>query len=176
MQQPVTRRRVLAFVGRATLLSSLAGVLLCSVAEAQSASYKVGSIVIEAPWARATPPGAKVGGAYLKITNKGQQADRLLGGTLPVAADVEVHEMSMVNNIMRMRHLKDGLEIKPGETVELKPGGHHLMLTGLREGLKQGQPVKGTLTFEKAGTVEVEYVVAPIGAQSSGQKPGGHKH
>ena len=79
--------------------------------------------------------------------------------------------MSMSNNVMKMRHLKDGLEIKPGQTVELKPGGYHLMLTGLSDGLKQGQKVKGSLSFEKAGTVEVEYSVAPVGAAS-----GGHTH
>ena len=121
-----------------------------------------------APWARATPAGAKVGGAYLKITNNGTQPDRLVGGSLTGAREVEVHEMSMANNVMKMRHLKDGLEIKPGQTVELKPGGYHLMLTGLSDGLKQGQNVRGSLTFEKAGTVEVEYTVAPVGAASGG--------
>jgi copper(I)-binding protein len=129
-------------------------------------TFKVGAIVVEAPWARATPGGAQVGGAYLKITNTGTEADRLVGGSLPIAAAVEVHEMSMTDGVMKMRKLDKGLEIKPGQTVELKPGGYHLMFTGLREGLKQDQPVKGTLQFEKAGSVEVEYRVAPIGAQS----------
>ena len=141
--------------------------LPASVVEAiADKTYKVGPLVIAAPWARATPGGAKVGGAYLKITNTGAEADRLIGGSLPIAAAVEVHEMSMTDGIMKMRKLENGLEIKPGQTVELKPGGYHIMFTGLREGLKQGQPVKGTLRFEKAGTVEVEYRVAPIGAQS----------
>ena len=141
--------------------------LPASVVEvAADKTYKVGQLVIEAPWARATPGGAKVGGAYLKITNTGAEADRLIGGSLPIAAAVEVHEMSMSDGVMKMRKLDKGLEIKPGQTVELKPGGYHIMFTGLREGLKQGQPVKGTLQFEKAGSVEVEYRVAPIGAQS----------
>jgi periplasmic copper chaperone A len=144
---------------------------LAGPAVAQTASYKLGDLLIQAPWARATPAGAKVGGAYLKITNNGTQPDRLVGGSLTGARDVEVHEMSMANNVMKMRHLKDGLEIKPGQTVELKPGGYHLMLTGLSDGLKQGQKVKGSLSFEKAGTVEVEYAVAPVGAAS-----GGHTH
>jgi copper(I)-binding protein len=129
-------------------------------------TYKVGALVIAAPWTRATPGGAQVGGAYLKITNTGTDTDRLIGGSLPTAAAVEVHEMSMTDGVMKMRKLDKGLEIAPGKTVELKPGGYHIMFTGLREGLKQGQPVKGTLVFEKAGTVEVEYRVAPIGAQS----------
>lgn len=129
-------------------------------------TYKLGALVIEAPWTRATPGGAKVGGAYLKITNTGTEPDRLIGGTLPLATAVEVHEMSMADGVMKMRKLDKGLEIKPGETVELKPGGFHIMFTGLKEGLKQGEPIKGTLQFEKAGSVEVEYRVAPIGAQS----------
>jgi periplasmic copper chaperone A len=134
--------------------------------------YKVGALVIEAPWTRATPGGARVGGAYLKITNTGTESDRLIGGSLPIAATVEVHQMSMTDGVMKMRKLEMGLEIKPGQTVELKPGGYHLMFTGLRQALQQGQPVKGTLQFEKAGSVEVEYRVAPTGARSGegGQK------
>ena len=153
------------------LLAALAWGLASPGSAAQSASYKVGDLTIEAPWARATPAGAKVGGAYLKITNNGTQADRLVGGSLTGAREVEVHEMSMSNNVMKMRHLKDGLEIRAGQTVELKPGGYHLMLTGLSDALKQGQKVKGRLTFEKAGTVDLEFTVAPIGAAL-----GGHMH
>jgi copper(I)-binding protein len=152
------------------MMVAFAAGLACR-ASAQTESYQLGDLIIQAPWARATPAGAKVGGAYLKITNKGTQPDRLVGGSLTGARGVEVHEMSMSNNVMKMRHLKDGLEIKPGQTVELKPGGYHLMLTGLSDGLKQGQKVKGSLSFEKAGTVEVEYSVAPVGAAS-----GGHTH
>jgi copper(I)-binding protein len=133
--------------------------------------------MIEGPWARATPGGAQVAGGYMKITNTGTDADRLVGGSLPIASEVEVHEMAMSGNVMKMRRLAEGLEIKPGQTVELKPGSYHLMFTGLRSGLKAGQTVKGTLAFEKAGTVEVEYKVVPIGAQSGGgAKGGGHSH
>ena len=166
-------QRYAALARRAVRLAIIAAFAcgLAGPAVAQTASYKLGDLLIQAPWARATPAGAKVGGAYLKITNNGTQPDRLVGGSLTGAREVEVHEMSMANNVMKMRHLKDGLEIKPGQTVELKPGGYHLMLTGLSDGLKQGQKVKGSLTFEKAGTVEVEYTVAPVGAAS-----GGHMH
>jgi len=149
---------------------SLGGLLYVLPARAVEAvadkTYKVGALVITAPWTRVTPGGAQVGGAYLKITNTGAEADRLIGGSLPIATAVEVHEMSVTDGVMKMRKLDKGLEIAPGQTVELKPGGYHLMFTGLREGLKQGQPIRGTLVFEKAGTVEVEYRVAPIGAQS----------
>jgi periplasmic copper chaperone A len=135
---------------------------------AAATAYKVGALVIESPWARATPGGAQVAGGYLKITNKGQETDRLIGGSLSIAAAVEVHEMAMADGIMKMRRLEEGLEIKPGQTVELKPGSYHVMFTGLREGLKEGQRVKGTLVFQRAGTVEVEYRVAAIGAKSGG--------
>jgi len=161
-------------LGRRGVLLAMMAAFACGLAcpaVSQTASYKLGDLLIQAPWARATPAGAKVGGAYLKISNNGAQPDRLVGGSLTGAREVEVHEMSTSNNVMKMRHLKDGLEIKPGQTVELKPGGYHLMLTGLSDGLKQGQKVKGSLTFEKAGTVEVEYAVAPVGAAT-----GGHMH
>jgi periplasmic copper chaperone A len=136
-------------------------------------TFKIGDLVIEAPWVRATPGGAKVAGGYVKVTNTGKEPDRLIGGSLPNSTDVEVHEMAMADNVMKMRRLPDGLEIKPGRSVELKPGGYHLMFMGLSAGLKAGQQVKGTLVFQKAGTVEVEFRVAPIGAQSGG---GGHMH
>jgi periplasmic copper chaperone A len=93
-------------------------------------SYKLGQLIIEAPWARATPKGAEVGAGYLKITNTGKEADRLMGGSLPVATSVEVHQMTMSDGVMKMRKVDNGLEIKPGKTVELKPGGYHLMLIG----------------------------------------------
>ena len=159
------------------LKSPAPGIALLPVADKGQAAqtFKIGALVIEAPWARATPGGAQVGGGYMKITNTGKEADRLVGGSLPIAGEVEVHEMAMAGDVMKMRRLPDGLEIKPGASVELKPGGNHLMFMGLRGALKAGQPVKGTLVFQKAGTVEVEYRVAPIGAQSGGGG-GGHSH
>ena len=147
--------------------------LLPAAQKAQAHTYKVGPLVIEAPWTRATPGGAQVAGGYLKVTNTGSQPDRLVGGSLAPAATVEVHEMAMSDGIMKMRRLEKGLEIAPGRTVELKPGGYHLMFLGLRDSLKEGQAVKGTLVFEKAGTIEVEFRVGPIGAQSGS---GGHRH
>ena len=137
-------------------------------------SYELGQLVIEAPWARATPAGAQVGGGYLKITNTGKEADRLIGGSFPVATSVEVHQMTMSNGVMKMHKMGHGLEIKPGQTIELKPGSYHLMFNGLREGLKQGQIIKGTLQFEKAGSIEVEFQVLPIGAK--GAEASEHMH
>lgn len=140
-------------------------------AQADTRTYKAGPIVIEAPWSRATPGGAKVAGGYMKITNTGNEPDRLVGGSLAGAGRMEAHETATENGVARMRHLPGGLEIKPGETVELKPGGYHLMFMDLRQGLKDGQTIKGTLKFEKAGPVDVEYRVGAIGAGG-----GEHRH
>jgi len=135
-------------------------------------SFAAGTMTIEQPWSRATPAGAKVGGGYLRVTNAGKDSDRLVGGTFPLAAKVELHEMSMADNVMRMKQVTGGLEIKPGESVELRPGGYHLMFLDLREGLKDGQSIKGTLMFEKAGAVEVEYQVrAMAGAGGPAAQP-----
>ena len=144
-------------------------------AAAEAKVYKAGALTIEAPWARATPGGAKVAGGFMTITNNGQEPDRLVGGIVPFAGRFEVHEMATERGIMKMRHLTKGLEIKPGETVELKPGGYHLMFMDLKQGLKEGGAVKGTLVFEKAGKVDVEFKVGPIGGGAP-QAGGGHSH
>ncbi len=148
---------------------------LIAPAHAQTAEkeWRAGPMKITGAWTRATPKGAKVGGGYLKITNTGAQADRLIGGEFPLAGKFEVHEMSMQGGMMKMRHLADGLEIKPGQTVELKPGGYHLMFMQLKDPIATGKPVKGTLVFQKAGSVEIEYVVAPIGSK---EMPSGGGH
>lgn len=138
------------------------------------ATFKAGAITVEAPWTRATPGGAKVAGGFMRITNAGSEPDRLVGGSIPQAGRFEVHEMSEEGGVMKMRPLRNGLEIKPGATVELKPGGHHIMFPDLHATLKQGEPVKGTLVFEKAGPVAVEYEVAPVGGTASGGSHHGH--
>ena len=143
-----------------------------SLSTAQAADSKVGDLQISAPWARATPKGAQIGGGYLKITNTGKTPDRLTGGVSPVAGKVEVHEMSMSGGVMKMRQLGNGLEIKPGETVELKPGGYHLMFTNLKQQLEQGKPFTATLSFEKAGKVDLQFDVEGIGAQGTGHSGG----
>lgn len=147
--------------------SLVAAVLATLIAvPALAHDYTVGALKIHDPWARATPKGAPVGGAYMSISNTGTTADRLIGGSTAVAKGFEVHEMSMANGVMKMRELPNGLEIKPGETVVLKPAGYHIMLTGLTTQMKQGEQVNGTLKFEKAGEVKVEFAVAGIGAMT----------
>jgi periplasmic copper chaperone A len=151
-------------------------ILAQQAAAPASKMFKAGSLTIEAPWARATPGGAQVAGGFMKITNSGTAPDRLVGGTVPFAARFEVHEMAMDGGVMKMREVK-GLEIKPGETVELKPGGYHVMFMDLKSGLKEGETVKGELVFEKAGKVEVEFRVGPIGGGApAGGSGGGHSH
>lgn len=158
-----------------SILAAVLAVMLASPALA--ADYTAGSLKISAPWARATPKGAQVGGGYMTITNTGTAPDRLIGGASGISSSFEVHEMSMDGGIMRMRMLKDGLEIKPGETVTLKPGGYHVMFVGLKDQLKQGGTFMATLQFEKAGKVEVEYKIEGIAASGGGQSDhGGMKH
>jgi copper(I)-binding protein len=140
---------------------------------AQAHEYNLGSLKIGHPWARATPKGATVAGGYVKITNNGPAPDRLIGGSATFAGRFEIHEMSEQGGVMKMRHLPKGIEIKPGETVELKPGSFHLMFMDLRQPLVKDQKPrpKGTLVFEKAGTIEIEYAVEAVGGS-----PGGHHH
>jgi len=133
---------------------------------AAAEEYSVGTIQIGNPWTRATPKGSTVAGAYMTITNKGSAPDRLVGGSSAVADRFEVHSMVMDGGVAKMRPVDGGLEIKPGETVELKPGGFHVMLTGLKQPLDKGQKIKATLEFAKAGKVEVEYMVEALGAAS----------
>ena len=91
-------------------------------------------------------------------------ADRFVGAKSDATDHVEIHEMSMSDGVMKMRPLPDGLEIKPGETVELKSGGYHLMFMDLKQPLKQGDTFKATLQFEKAGSLEVNFNVNALGA------------
>ena len=126
---------------------------------------KAGDLVITQAWSRATPGGAKTGGGYLTIENKGSAPDRLIGGSADVAGKVELHEMSMKGGVMTMRPLDKGLTIEPGKTVKLAPGGLHLMLEDLKGPLKQGDKVPVTLEFEKAGKVQVSLDVQGVGAQ-----------
>jgi copper(I)-binding protein len=124
---------------------------------------KASSLVIDDAWSRATPKGASVAAGYLTINNKGAAPDRLLGGASSVGR-VEIHEMKTVSGIMQMRRLRN-LSIPAGGTVELKPGGFHLMFLNLKAPLAEGQDFKTTLKFEKAGAVEVNFHVRPLGKE-----------
>jgi copper(I)-binding protein len=148
---------------KSVLSSLLAAAFILAIGPASAHEYKAGSIEIKHPWARATPKGSEVAGGYITLINTGSEPDRLIGGSNAFAGKFEIHEMSMDGGVMKMRMLPKGLEIKPGQTVEFKPGSYHLMFVGLKQPFEKGKRVKGTLQFEKAGTVEVEYAVEAIG-------------
>ena len=133
---------------------------------AGSATFKLGNLTVTSPWTLATPGGAKIAGGYLKVTNNGTSADRFIGAKSAAADRVEIHEMSMNDGVMKMRPLPNGLAIKPGETIELKSGGHHLMFMDLKRPLKQGDTFKATLQFEKAGSLDVDFSVNALGANA----------
>ncbi len=151
------------------------GLLSCFAAPARAEEVKAGDLVITQAWSRATPGGAKVGGGYLTIENKGSAPDRLIGGSADVADKVQIHEMAVNNGVMTMRALDKGLVIEPGKTVKLAPGGYHLMLLDLKRPLKQGDKLPVTLEFEKAGKVSLSLDVQGIGAQgpAGADSPGG---
>ena len=158
-----------------TILRTLCGILFLGALTCASASaeeVKAGDLVITQAWSRATPGGAKVGGGYLTIENKGWTADRLIGGSADIAAKVQVHEMAMNNGVMTMRPIDKGLTIEPGKTVKLAPGGLHLMLLDLKSPLKQGDKVPLTLEFERAGKVSLSLDVQGIGAQGPANSGG----
>jgi len=135
-----------------------------------AAPVKLGDLEISGPFARATLPNQPVGGGYVTITNKGSTADRLVSATSPAAGMVQIHEMAMEGDVMKMRELPDGLEIPAGQSVTLSPGGLHLMFMKLNGPFKQGSTIPVTLNFEKAGSVEVELPVMPANAEA----PAGH--
>jgi periplasmic copper chaperone A len=149
------------------LVTTLLAGLAVPVAVASAQEYKAGSIEVDQPWSSATPRGASVGAGYMTIKNTGTEPDRLTGVSTPVAGKVEIHEMTMNNGVMTMRPVPSGLEIKPGQTVELKPSSFHLMLMGLKGPIQQGKPFQATLMFAKAGPVAVEFAVEPLGATSA---------
>ena len=147
------------------ILLPFALTVLCG-ASAVAHDYKLGALEIADPWARATPPSAPAGGGFLKITNTGSAPDRLVSVSSPAADLVQVHEMKMDGNVMRMRAVENGLEIPAGGSVMLAPGGFHLMMMGLKAPLKQGASVPVTLVFEKAGKIDVDLAVEAMGAST----------
>jgi periplasmic copper chaperone A len=150
----------------ALIIAALCAALATSPALAHD--YTVGSLKIGHPWARATPKGASVGGGYMKITNTGTASDRLIGGSTDISDSFEVHEMKMEGDVMKMRPVVGGIEIKPGQTVTFDPSGYHVMFVDLKKQLVQDERFKATLEFAKAGKVDVDFAIEGIGAKSGG--------
>jgi copper(I)-binding protein len=168
-------------INKPASMSIISAVLCVSLfswfaASARAEEVKAGDLVITQAWSRATPGGAKVGGGYLTIENRGSAPDRLIGGSADVADKVQIHEMAMNNGVMTMRPLDKGLVIEPGKTVKLAPGGYHLMLLDLKSPLKQGDRLPVTLEFEKAGKVTLSLDVQGIGAQAPAGADGSGGH
>jgi copper(I)-binding protein len=133
-------------------------------AAAGGPAVTAGDLELSGAFTRATLPNAPVGGGYLTITNKGTSDDRLVSVSTPVAGTSQIHQMKMDGDVMKMNALPDGLVIPAGGTVRLEPGGYHLMFMDLQEPLVEGQSLSVTLTFEKAGTVELQL---PIGSPAA---------
>ena len=146
------------------LVFLLGALVSLTASTAQAGDYKVGSLEVASPWSRATPKEATVAAGYMKITNTGTEPDRLVGGSSDVATSFQIHEMRLEKGVAKMRPLTKCLEIKPRQTVELVPASFHIMFAGLKRPLAAGDRIKATLTFEKAGPVEVEYDVQAMGA------------
>ncbi|GLS36090.1 hypothetical protein GCM10010869_16790 [Mesorhizobium tianshanense] len=137
--------------------------LFVSVHTVFAHEFKVGDLEIVHPWSRATPPGAKVAGGYFIIKNTGSSPDRLLSISSEISAKAELHEMGVSDGVMTMRPVAGGIEIPAGGKVALAPGGYHLMFVGLKRQPKQGEEFSAALTFEKAGTVTVDFAVEGMG-------------
>ena len=148
----------------------VASLTVLAITTAHSRDYKSGALDVADPWSRITPKGASVGAGYMKISNSGTAPDRLISGSADVASKFEVHEMTIENGVAKMRLVNGGLEIKPGQTVELKPGSFHVMFVGLKKPLANGDHFKATLVFEKAGPLDVEFDVHDMGTSTTGAK------
>lgn len=138
----------------------------------ESKPVMAGDLHLSGFWTRAMLPGQKAGGGFLIITNNGAADDRIIAVSTPSAARAEIHEMAVVDDVMKMRPLADGLVIPAGETVELKPGGLHLMFMAVSEPFEEGGMVPVTVSFEKAGDVPVMLKVMPVGTKKMDH--GGH--
>ncbi len=141
------------------VLSLLITVAIALGAQAQTS----GNITVQSIWARATPPGAKTAAVYLTLANNGTTDDKLVAASTPIAGMAGLHTEIMDNGVMKMRPLKS-VDVKPGGTATLKPGGRHIMLMGLKQALKQGDHFPITLTFEHAPPLTVQVEVAKVGA------------
>jgi periplasmic copper chaperone A len=166
---------IMMTIQRTATFLSLATILLLAPARAED--VKAGDLVISQAWTRATPGGAKTGGGFLTIENKGTAPDKLIGASADAAGKVELHEMAMNDGVMKMRPLENGLTIEPGKSVKLAPGGYHLMMMDLKNPLKEGDKLPVTLQFEKAGKVAVTLDVEGVGAKgpAGGGDMGGMK-
>jgi copper(I)-binding protein len=126
--------------------------------------YKTGSLSIKHPWSRETSAGQSVGGGFMVVTNTSAKPDKLVSATTTVATEVQLHTMSMDGGIMRMRQVSGGIDVPSKGTLELKPGGYHLMFMGLKRPLKKDERFPVMLKFQNAGTLKVQFAVQAVGS------------
>ncbi|MEI6200985.1 MAG: copper chaperone PCu(A)C [Enhydrobacter sp.] len=153
------------------LLSAILMTVSLAATPSFARDYKIGSIEIVQPWSRATPSTAPSAGGFLTLTNKGDVPDRLIAIESSAATQTEIHEMKMDGAVMRMRELENGVVLPPGQTIELKPGGYHVMFMGLKAPFVKDQKVSATLVFEKAGRIDIEFQVDALGSTQPSQRP-----
>lgn len=147
-------------------IAALAALLFCGFAGTATAhDVTVGTLKLTDLWTRATASAAPTAAGFVTIANTGTEPDRLIAVSSPDAASAEIHEMSMENDVMKMRALPDGIEIPAGGTVKLAPGGFHLMFIAPKARLVEGGELPVTLTFEKAGKVDTFLHILPIGTR-----------
>jgi copper(I)-binding protein len=147
------------------VIALFAAALISLAAPALADPVTVGTLTIDEMWTRATPPGAPTAGGYLTITNTGSEADTLVAVATPAAGMSMVHFMATKDGVMTMQEVEGGLPIPAGATVTLAPNGFHIMFMGLTAALKQGDTLPVTLTFAKAGKVDLNFPILAIGAR-----------
>jgi copper(I)-binding protein len=141
------------------------GLAMSPFAAAAADDVKLGDLTISGLWSPATPPKAPTAAGYLTIVNAGKEPDRLIAASSPIAGKAELHQMAMKKGVMTMRPVEGGILIPPGGKVDLSPSGMHIMFTELKQGLKAGDKVPVTLTFEKAGKADATLTILPIGSK-----------
>tara|TARA_R110000782_G_scaffold64568_4_gene131548 strand:- start:95 stop:619 length:525 start_codon:yes stop_codon:yes gene_type:complete len=160
----------------AALPAIVCGALLTSPASAHE--YQLNDLYIDHPWARALPPNAPAGAAYMRLENRGDTQEIMISAHSPIAEKVEVHENSHVDGLMKMRRV-DQVRLAPGVSVEFQPGGYHFMLFGLKQTLVAGERFPLTLDFKNAGSIAVDVMIdenAPSASEHAAQESMQHQH
>lgn len=150
-------RRLLPAAGIAVILAGVA--VNPRETAAPPTEFRAGPLLIAEPFALATEPDASSAAGYMRIENGSGDGDRLLSGTAEIAESVAIEETAVAGGMTEVTPLAEGLEIPPDGSVQLRPGSYRMMFRGLSGQLKEGERFAGTLTFEKAGSVDVTYQV-----------------
>ena len=149
-------------INQLALACALSFAALLSAGPSEAHEIKLGNLVIHHPWIKQPPGSAAVAGAYTTIDNNGTENDTLISVSVEHVSTVQIHEMQMQGDVMKMTEMAKGLLIPAGKSVELKPKSSHIMLMGINSPFMEGEEVKGSFTFAKAGKVDVDFeVVAP---------------